>query len=262
MNNIPLSTLTDEDRRVINLMLGERSDWTSQCFTAALTHLVCAHRISEVDPAMAMFRAITAEEEAATGLLRALKIRRYKDSERVQVRNHVHKAAVFPFLLAIAKHTSYLKIGGVDSIRLAIAEVDGISRLVLGLILNGELQGQVARPNPPLNIRYREGENQAPVDYRRYFLQVISPTGYQDVLKYLEAKANERNVLLYASPQGLRRFDAVPDEFLLGQKVRVLTILKATLLFWPYDEIQPFVEEAIQAFLSITDKLQREQPTQ
>ena len=206
-----------------------------------------------------MFRAITAEEEAATGLLRALKLRQYPGSESLLPRNHVHKAAVYPFLLAIAKHTSYLQMNGVDAIRLATTEVEGKPRLVLALVLNGELQGQVARPIPPLNLRYREGESQTPADYRRYFLQVIGPTGYQDVLKYLDAKANERNLILYASPHGLPRFNAVPEGFLLGQKVRVLAILKATLLFWPYPEVQPFAEEAVRSFLGITEKLRREQ---
>lgn len=69
---------------------------------------------------MAIFRAITAEEEAATGLLRALQARGYADSREIQPRDHLQKAAVYPYLRAIAKHTSYLRMNGVKEVRLGI----------------------------------------------------------------------------------------------------------------------------------------------
>ncbi|PLU07434.1 hypothetical protein BMJ29_02810 [Sinorhizobium medicae] len=50
---------------------------------------------------MSFFRAITAEEEAATALILALKQRRYPGSEKLNPWEHLHKAAVSPFLDAV-----------------------------------------------------------------------------------------------------------------------------------------------------------------
>ncbi len=48
------------------------------------------------DPAMAIFRAITAEEEAASGLLRCLAEMDYPNAKYLNPHNHSHKHAVFP----------------------------------------------------------------------------------------------------------------------------------------------------------------------
>jgi hypothetical protein len=239
-------------------MRAERNDWTRNCFEAALAHLYYAHRLIDVDPAMAVFRAITAEEEAATGLLRALRIRKYPKAGHLRFRDHVHKAAVYPFLLAIVKHASYLKLDGIKEFRLAFPKDEDRPKLALAIVLTGDTEVQVVRPTPPLNFRLREGHKQSFPDYRRYFLQVVSSSGYDDIRKYLESKANERNLILYASQQGLPQLENVPNGYLLGQKTHVLTIFKAALLVWPYDEVQPFAEEAIEAFLGVTEKLKTE----
>lgn len=256
ISDIP--TLTPDDRRLIELLRRESNDWTRKCFESALMHLVYAHRLADVDPGMAVFRAITAEEEAATGLLRALRLRKYPKSEQLRFRDHVHKAAVYPFILAIAKHASYLKFNGIREVRLGIPKSEDRPRLAVALVLDGALEGQIARPVPPLNFSYREGDDQSLPNYRRYFLEVVGPSGVVGVRKYLEEKANERNLILYASSQGLPKCPEVPEGYLSKQKHCVITILKATLLTWPYAENQQFVQEGIDAFLSVTEKLQRD----
>ncbi len=56
-----------------------------------------------VDLEMAAFRAITAEEEAASALFHSLKRRRYAGAARLSPRNHVHKNAVAPFCTAVSR---------------------------------------------------------------------------------------------------------------------------------------------------------------
>ena len=48
----------------------------------------------------------------------------------------------------------------------------------------------------------------------------------------------------------------LPNHWYGGRGQVILTVLKAALLIWPYDEIQPFVQQAIEAFLGVTEKLQ------
>ena len=256
MNDIPPPpTLTEEDHRIVALLRHEPEDWTRKSFEAAFIHLSLAHRLKEIDPSMAIFRAITAEEEAATGLLRALHARGYADPGELRPKNHLQKAAVYPYLCAIAKHTSYLRMNGIKEVRLGIPTDEDKPRLQLGLLLDGENTGIVARPDPPLNLRIRE-EGQV-IDYQKYFQELLSPTGFEDIRKYLDVKRNQRNLLLYASPQGLMNPGPVTDSTLLDYKHRIMTILKAALLIWPYKEVQPFVQEAVRSFLDIAGRLRK-----
>lgn len=256
MSEVPLpTTLTEEELRVVGLLRHEPDDWTRKSLDAAFIHLAFAHRIKDIDPAMAIFRAITAEEEAASALLRALLARGYAEAGALLPKDHLQKAAVYPYLLAVAKHTSYLRMNGIKEVKLGIPKQDKTPRLQLALVLDSANDGMVARPVPPLNLRMRESGEA--VNYRKYFLELISPTGFEDIRKYLNTKKNERNLLLYASPSGLLDPGPVTESTLLDYKRRIMTILKAILLFWPYKDLQPFVQEAVGSFLSLIGRLQK-----
>lgn len=256
MSNILLPpTFTEEDHRIVALLRQEPEDWTRKSFDAAFIHLSFAHRLKDIDPAMTIFRAITAEEEAATGLLRALQARGYATPGELLPKDHLQKAAVYPFLCAIAKHASYLRVNGIKDVRLGIPINEEKPKLQLALLLDGANDGIAARPDPPLNLRLREGGEV--VDYRKYFRDLISPSGFEDIRKYLNIKKNERNLLLYASPNGLLAPRPVADSTLVDYKHRVMTILKAALLIWPYTEAQPFVQEAVRSFLGLAGRLRK-----
>lgn len=246
---------TEEELRVVSLLRHEPEDRTRKSFDAAFIHLSFAHRIKDIDPAMALFRAITAEEEAASALLRALLAKGYAETSKLMPKDHLQKAAVYPFLVAIAKHTSYLRINGIKEVRLGIPKHDETPRLQLALVLGGVNDGIVARPVPPLNLAIREAGEA--VNYRKYFLELISPSGFEDIQKYLNAKKNQRNLLLYASPSGLLNPGLITDATLLDYKRRIMTVLKATLLIWPYKETQPFVQEAVGSFLGMVCRLRK-----
>lgn len=257
---IPFSipTLTAEDERLIEIADQLGSDWASQCFDAAFTHLEFAHKLVDIDPAMAIFRAITAEEEAATALFRALHLRNYPKSNLLLPHNHLHKAAVFPFIMGVVKHASYLKVNGIKSVKLGVPKNEDPPRLKLYFVLGGHLEGVVANPEPPLNMKITEGDEKLPPDYRRALLGTIGSDGFSNIRKYFERKANQRNLMLYAGQNGLKQPAVNPTDYLIQQKLCVVTILKAALLIWPYTEIQPFVSDLIEAFLSATQKAQNQ----
>ena len=64
-------------------------------------NMIRASKLKGIDPEMAAFRALTAEEEAASALIHSLKWHRYKLSEQLKPRDHIQKAAVYPFFLAV-----------------------------------------------------------------------------------------------------------------------------------------------------------------
>ena len=53
-------------------------------------------------PEVAVFLAITAEEEGATALFLALKSKRYKRSNELKMHDHKHKGGLYPFLSLLA----------------------------------------------------------------------------------------------------------------------------------------------------------------
>ena len=59
---------------------------SKNCFRSALHHLKKAASLSNIDPAMAIFRGITAEEEAASGLMYCLREGNYFDAKRLKPR--------------------------------------------------------------------------------------------------------------------------------------------------------------------------------
>jgi hypothetical protein len=73
------------------------------CARNAIRHIECAWALAELDPEMAAFRAITAEEESATAVFHAIRRRKYIGSEKLNPHDHVQKNALFPFFSAIAE---------------------------------------------------------------------------------------------------------------------------------------------------------------
>lgn len=89
------------------------------------------------------------------------------------------------------------------------------------------------------------------MSFQRQVKKLASVRHAEHIDKYLRAKANERNQLLYAAPQGCPHIELVSDEFFPHQKNKMMTMAYAYLLIEPYDEIQPFVQQALDALLKM-----------
>jgi hypothetical protein len=76
------------------------------CARNSMHHLERAFKIKDVDPEMAVFRSITAEEEAATAIFIALKEKHYNNADKIQYKKHPYKQALGPFIRAIGKFSS------------------------------------------------------------------------------------------------------------------------------------------------------------
>jgi len=76
------------------------------------------------------------------------------------------------------------------------------------------------------------------------------------VEKYITDKANERNKLLYAATNGYPHLESVADDFFFVQKQKVMTMAYSYLLIEPYNEKQPFVQQAIDSLLNMLGKIQ------
>ncbi len=247
--------VTDDDGKVLALLAEAPPSHSLHCFNSALDHLRRAHVLRTLDPAMAIFRGITAEEEAASGLMHALLDRAYPNSELLRPRDHVQKHAVVPFLRSLLHNLAEVKLKGVARVRLAVKELGGARRLIVAIVMEEGGESNAIVPTPPLNVLMTAAATGGFPDLARNVRTLLEPNGYSNALSYLRAAANERNRVLYAGPDGYPVIDDLQAEFLLEQQRRVLMIIKATLLVLPYDDIQPFAVDALAAFLRLVKRL-------
>ena len=244
------------DQLCIEMLEGLPNTKAKHCFRSALNHLKRAEKIKEIDLSMAAFRLITAEEEAATGLMLELKNKKYKNSEHLDFKSHLYKGAVIEVIRVI---TQFLEDNFQDSFYdLSMHKVDGKLnlRLTAEMIINGDRV--VILPEPPLSIALRLGDEKYRFSMNKQLKKLIENGGSQTIMSHLREKANLRNLLLYASEKGFPSDPVITEKFFPAYKQRVLTIMRVFLMVQPYDEAQPAVQDALDIMLSILDKVRYE----
>lgn len=245
--------LSGFDRQCIELLEAAPKKHSRNCFRSAFHHLESAEKLVAIDPAMAIFRGITAEEEAASGLMRCLSERDYRNASMLSPRNHVHKNAVIPFLRILSLfHGDFLKSNNIKPI-FHIKTENGNRHLTIALpiVINGEETH--VYPIPPLNFGISIEEK--PPSYKNQVATYVQAKGARDIAQHLKAEANTRNQILYAGPDGYPKVTDVSPAFLQEKTKHVLILLRAYLFIFPYKEQQPFVQHALDAFLAMLGTL-------
>lgn len=79
--------------------------------------------------------------------------------------------------------------------------------------------------------------------------------GAQDIMNHLRKLANQRNLLLYATPKGYPSETEITSKFFSDYQNRVMSLIRTYLLIEPYKEPQPFVQDSLDAFLGMLRKL-------
>ncbi len=226
------------------------------CARNAVHCLEKASEIAEIDPEMAIFRSLTAEEEASTAIFFILKQIGYENAKKINFRSHVHKQAVIPFIRSIGKMLGTLaektKYPFGQNYNISLDESDDSSNLLINLPWG---KGQLT-PHPPLNFSIKE--NGQPYDFRKELEEIINSKGYSLVIKYLDENANRRNQLIYANEQGIPSLSSDPDKFINSQKCKVAILLRVLALIYPYKDKVLFVQQAINAYLMMLGRIDKE----
>lgn len=216
---------------------------------SALNHLRKAWTLHPVDAEMSLFRAITAEEEAATAVIRAVNVRNYPNAERLKERQHLHKAALWPFITAVADKmaekkipmpTLALRVEGDPRIDLSIdiADQAGLEKPLWGM------------PDEPFNWSMwsdRTGASK-PHDFREELAALATGKGAKSIGAHVANEANLRNRLLYASDQGIPSV-AFSDDLLIGRRQRVTVMLVLTIAILQSHQHQLFIVQCLDALL-------------
>lgn len=249
--------LTDFQKKCVALMNAAPHTHATHCFRSALDHLERAEALREFDPAMACFRAITAEEEAASGVMLCLREMMYPKAEALKRTNHRHKHAVFPFLQVLKLFFEQTFAKHCTEYRLHIKKQDGADRLLLALNVKVNEVIQWAYPIPPLNFDAKYPNTDEAPDFSYQIDQQIKARGKATIRAFVSEEANLRNKVLYASPSGGPAIGSLDVRFLNERRTRVLAMIYLYLLVYPYQEHQPFVSQALDAFVKLLAQLEK-----
>lgn len=216
---------------------------------SAFNHLRKSWILHPVDAEMSSFRAITAEEEAATAVIRALRHRSYPNADKLNDRNHVHKSALWPFMTAvrdkmveknISAPTIGLRTEGTPRIELSvdIGSQAGLDRPLWGT------------PDEPFNFSMwsdRKGPFELH-DFSEELEMLATGKGARNIEVYVKSEANARNQVLYASDQGIPSV-MFEDAYLLSRRRRVTTLLILTIAIMQTEVHQLFLVQCLDALL-------------
>jgi hypothetical protein len=219
------------------------------CSRSAFVHLRKAWRLHGIDDEMSVFRAITAEEEAATALIQALKARRYAGAERLRPWNHVHKTAFWPLVEAVNR---ILVASGMPTPKVALAR-RGTPKVALKLdiaAMTGSAEPLWGEPDHPLNFLLRSGHASEPLVhmFEAEFDELASERGAGSLKLHVEREANARNRLLYADDQGYPTV-TFHDDLLMERARRVGILVLLAIIVMQTPEHQLFVIQCLEALL-------------
>lgn len=241
------------ERRVLECVDAARG-MPRHCAKHALLHLDRAWKLKKRDPEMAVFRAITAEEEAATAIFASLLQLGYSRAKKLNFRKHTHKQALYPFLQAVASFLAETQ-HSLPPLRRRITKRGNRKVLLIDLVFDGA----IGTPEPPLNLTVRDLPSRDLVSFTRHIEQVAGVQGSTKVRKFLEQRASFRNQLLYADASGIPRVDGETDRYVRSAKDRVLNLLQIFCLIFPYRTRAPFVQQTMDAFLLMLGRVDKDE---
>jgi hypothetical protein len=246
------------DREITELIINNTNGLTKSCVRSSIHHLETAWKIQEIDPEMAVFRSITAEEEAATAIFIAVKEKCYKNSNKIKFKNHTYKQGLYPFIRSIRNcitkfaSSPLWPLGKNYSLEIDTNEENKTLKLFF-IAPNG----MKAYPVPPLNFSI--SMNDKPYYFENEFLEIASGKNKKDIQKYIQEIANTRNRILYAAPEGIPSIDGNIEKILKAKQAKVFTLLRILALIYPYKQKSLFIQQALNSYLNVLGQIELEE---
>lgn len=262
----------------------------------AVGHLRKAWQVRHIDSQMAAFRAITAEEEAATAIIRLLQERSYAGAGSTDPHIHTVKQALFPLLL----ETSHVLKPFTEIIKVSVLVEQRNDRPVMDLLYTlptGESFSSV----PPLGHAWqstpidglpgdkvmalpgsyydatftispsvarhphfepdvlREGALNLAAQLEARLSSKANAAGYHRFLALVKKEANIRNRLLYAGSDGWPGEVADIENVLNARRRRTFVLLIIYCLLFPHSERSVLAQQVLIALNILTGSLTKEE---
>lgn len=236
------------DRKLANCINETAKGHSRNCARSAIRHIEMAWKVKEIDPEMAVFRAISAEEEAATAIFLALKEQRYENANKIKYKNHSYKLALEPFIRSICAFSErWTKVPGFpfgDKFQLKIEGEGKDQKLSISFYYK---EGTVTAI-PPLGFEIKK--NDKPYYFEDELLEITSGSNREGFIKHIQKIANQRNVILYAQPNGIPNVQNT-EGYIRKRKNIIFILLRVFALIYPYNEKALFVQQALNAYLTM-----------
>ncbi len=215
---------------------------------SAVHHLRMAEPLFKIDVAMAVFRCITAVEEAASGLMLLLQQQGYPRASELKRREHLHKNAMLPFLRIL--HRRAIRAASEGNYQINLHTFPSLKQpLGISITVQHDNGSSSTVPiNPPL--AFLLSDDGVGIDKTIDIDSFIKSQGAASVKAYLKEETNLRNKILYASPEGIPKVTIDHHKFFPAKQQAVRTMICAYLLMVPYGR-QPTVTHGLNAFLEL-----------
>jgi hypothetical protein len=247
------------------------------CAESAIFHLEQAFSLVGIDNEMAIFRAITAEEEAASSLFFCLKNNKYENADKIAFKNHLYKLGLNPCLEAATR-----KLGEIiqndrfwfDDFKIRHSTIN--NRRCIELVFRLKDDGEYISPVPPLNFSIdslksgvdgRLSKTSLSNNIIDEFKTMALENQAKDVMKGLEEIAKQRNVLLYSvfhefkKPVLPENLKPSIEDILRRQKKKTFRLLWLVLMIDPWEKLHGnslFVQTVLNSYLVSLGKIQLE----
>lgn len=214
-----------------------------------------ARALLPIDREIASFRAITAEEEAAAALFRALQLRNYPGADSLNLGNHQHKAALGPFLAAA---TESMVATPPIQIQLTIdySEPSVTIHLPLhanGIVFPGSEKLRLTLVEPLGLTGHSEDEGHPASFFDKHLKRIAEASKSSNIRRLIKREANARNRLLYASDSALP-VSKVTVESLNARQRRAEIALCLCIAVLQTKNHQALASQALDAFLRLVGK--------
>jgi len=220
------------DTHIIAALEASKKTHAREAMRSAIKHLRLAEPLFENDVAMAVFRCITAVEEAASSLMLLMKGKQYPRAGELRRTDHLFKSAMLPFIRIL--HGRVVRAASEKKFHIELLVYPNLKQ-PLGIAVIAEHpngSSSMIPINPPLSFLL--SEDGLGIDKTLDIDAFIKREGAASVSAYLKKEANFRNRLLYASPAGIPHVTIDHSKYFPAKQQAVRTMLCAYLLMEPF----------------------------
>jgi hypothetical protein len=236
------------DVHIIAALEASKKTHSKEAMRSAVDHLRRAEPLFASDVEMAVFRCITAIEEAASSLMLLMKEKAYPRADELRRTDHLFKNAMLPFLRIL--HGRAVRVASEQKFHIELVVNRHIQQpLGIAVVVQDPNGSSSSFPiNPPLALLL--ADDGLGIDKALDIDAFIRKEGASSVSSYLRQEANLRNKLLYASPAGIPRLTIDHEKYFPAKQQAVRTMLCAYLLIEPFGP-QPTVRHALSSYLDL-----------
>ncbi|OHD96892.1 MAG: hypothetical protein A3E21_04980 [Sulfurimonas sp. RIFCSPHIGHO2_12_FULL_36_9] len=250
---VKFERLIDFDRQLLDWIVEKDTGHSKECILSAVNHLKMAYKIKDIDPEIALFRCITAEEEVARAIFLKLREQGYKNTNKNKIKDkdHKYKQALDLFLGTIQNHfVSYQEHNSNFPKEIQLILNENKKLLEVGLLIENVFMKSI----PPLNFSFKV--NNEPYYFKKELQELVELNSKQ-ILKQIEEKANFRNKIIYAETKGILKFNEPIDAELDRYYKIVFRLIRIYCLIYPYkNEKSDFLQNAIDAYVFMMNEME------